>query len=277
MHQLYKEYNGKIRMVYKHFPLTRIHPYAYPAALAAMAANDQGMFWEMTDALFENGGNLSNETILALAQKIGLNMDLFKQNLLSPKIKEEVEKDMAQAVSLDIKGTPTFFINGRKLSGAKPYEAFKTVIEEELGKIKIATVDKETIKKEVPEVKREPLKKEAVAAREEPAKEIKPEVKEEAPKQEAPKEVPIPIVKEEPKKEEVAAVKEAAPKEAKPEIKEDVAKKEVTPIKKESPKTETLAGQEKNNWLKPLIVIILVIVAATVTYYILRKRKGNAS
>lgn len=114
----------------------KIHPYAYLAALASMAAYEQGKFWEMSKLLFENYNNLNADVIIELARKIDLDMNLFKQSLFSFKYKEAIDSDIAQGISLGIKGTPTFFINGHMLSGFKPYEAFKTIIDKELSRDK---------------------------------------------------------------------------------------------------------------------------------------------
>lgn len=101
-----------------------------------MAANEQGKFWEMVQLLFENYNSLNADVIMVLAKKIDLDIDLFKQSLFSFKYKDEIDSDIAQGIALGLRGTPTFFINGRMLSGMKPYGDFKAIIDRELSKIK---------------------------------------------------------------------------------------------------------------------------------------------
>lgn len=109
------KYPNDLRFVYRHFPLDQ-HPQAIPAALGAEAAKQQGKFWEMYDALFANQAELSEETIVRLAQNLGLGMDAFNQDRKSATIAAIVEKDRADGTSFAINSTPTFFLNGRKLT-----------------------------------------------------------------------------------------------------------------------------------------------------------------
>jgi protein-disulfide isomerase len=132
--QLEKDYEGKIRVVMKHHPLD-FHPRAKPAALAAMAAGEQGKFWEMHNLLFANqNGGLEDSNITQYAEQLGLNMDKFKADMQLPKFQAQISKETALAMQIGATGTPAFFINGRKLSGAQPIENFKRIIDEELGK-----------------------------------------------------------------------------------------------------------------------------------------------
>jgi protein-disulfide isomerase len=131
--QLEEEYKGKIKLAFKHQPLP-FHPNAKPAAMAAMAAQEQGKFWEMHDKLFANQRALDRASLEKYAQEIGLDMGKFKAALDSGKFNEAIEADSAEGSRLGANGTPTFFINGRTLVGAQPIEAFKRVIDEELKK-----------------------------------------------------------------------------------------------------------------------------------------------
>jgi protein-disulfide isomerase len=131
--QLEKEYAGKVRMVWKNFPLS-FHQNAMPAAQAAMAADAQGKFWPMHDKLFANNTALERKDLEKYAQELGLNMDKFKADLDSGKYKAVVDAETKEGSTLGVTGTPAVFINGRKISGAYPFDTFKKIAEEELAK-----------------------------------------------------------------------------------------------------------------------------------------------
>jgi protein-disulfide isomerase len=133
--QLEKEYAGKVRMTWKNFPLP-FHNNAEPAAQAAMAANAQGKFWEMHDTLFTNNTALERADLEKYAQNIGLNMAKFKADLDAKKYKEQIEAETKEGQAVGVNGTPAVFINGRKISGAYPWETFKKIADEELAKKK---------------------------------------------------------------------------------------------------------------------------------------------
>jgi protein-disulfide isomerase len=133
--QIEDAYKGKIRLAFKHQPLP-FHNNAEPAAEAAMAANEQGKFWEMHDKLFANQQQLDRPSLEKYAQEIGLNMARFKAAMDSSKFKERIQKDSAEGMKVGANGTPTFFINGRKVEGAQPFDNFKSVIDAELAKAK---------------------------------------------------------------------------------------------------------------------------------------------
>ncbi len=131
--QLQKDYGDDLRIVFKHNPLSR-HPRAMPAAVAAEAARKQGKFWEMHDKLFANAKQLTDENFLAWAAEIGLDLEAFKKDLTDPGLKQRVTRQQRQGMTLGAGGTPSFFINGRFLSGARPVESFKALIDEEMNK-----------------------------------------------------------------------------------------------------------------------------------------------
>src|SRR5687768_11128220 len=109
-----------------------MHQNAMIAAEAALAANAQGKFWEMHDKMFANMRALERADLERYAQEIGLDMARFRRSLDTHEFKREIEADMALAAQLGARGTPSFFINGRPLRGAQPFEGFKTVIDEEV-------------------------------------------------------------------------------------------------------------------------------------------------
>jgi len=109
-----------------------IHDKAPRAHAAGEAANRQGRFWEMHDKIFANPRDLSDEAYLRYAAEIGLDVDRFKQDLDSEAVKDRIDRDTGQAAKVGVTGTPSFFINGRFLSGAQPFGAFKQILDEEL-------------------------------------------------------------------------------------------------------------------------------------------------
>jgi protein-disulfide isomerase len=131
--QIEDTYKDKVRIAFKHQPLP-FHNNAEIAAEASMAANEQGKFWEMHDKLFANQQQLDRVSLEKYAQEIGLNMARFKAALDASKFKDRIQKDSAEGMKVGANGTPTFFINGNKVEGAQPFDAFKAVIDRELAK-----------------------------------------------------------------------------------------------------------------------------------------------
>jgi protein-disulfide isomerase len=131
--QIEKEYidTGKVRFVYRDYPLS-FHLNATAAAMAAECAGEQGKYWEYHDALFEHQDALDNASLKQHANDLGLDTASFNRCLDSGEMAEEVQKDFQEGMRLGIRGTPTFFINGQRLVGALPYQAFRQVIEQEI-------------------------------------------------------------------------------------------------------------------------------------------------
>jgi protein-disulfide isomerase len=132
--EVLKRYDGKVRLVHKDLPLDRIHPEARQAAEAARCADDEGKFWEYHDKLYASSPNAAPEDLKSHAKDLGLKQDLFDKCLTSGKYKAAIQKDMNEAASLGLTGTPTFFINGRELSGAQSVEIIGQIIDEELSR-----------------------------------------------------------------------------------------------------------------------------------------------
>lgn len=122
---------GKVKLVFRDFPLS-FHPHAQAASEASECADDQGKFWEYHDALFKNQNALSPALYTQLAEQLGLDGGQFKQCVDSGKHTQEVQNDFAYGSQVGVSGTPTFFINGIKLVGAQPFQAFKQIIDAEL-------------------------------------------------------------------------------------------------------------------------------------------------
>ncbi len=131
--QVMKEYEGRIRFTYRHYPLPN-HPAARPAAEASACAAEQNRFWEYHDRLFSNQGKLAAADLKQYATDVGLNMADFTSCVDTHKFAKQVDEDLAAANQVGVNGTPAFFVNGRILSGAQPYAVFKRVIDEELAR-----------------------------------------------------------------------------------------------------------------------------------------------
>lgn len=130
--QLMAAYPGKIRFVYRHLPLTSIHPEAMPAAEAAMCAGEQNAYWQYHDRLFENQESLGEALYVQLATDLGLNLEAFNNCRETHKYQAQIQADMDFAVGLGVQSTPTFFINGLAMVGAQPLTTFTQLIEKEL-------------------------------------------------------------------------------------------------------------------------------------------------
>jgi len=131
--QVLSTYGDKIRFVYRHYPLPN-HPFARPAAEAAACAGEQGKFWPYHDRLFANPGKLSDADLKQHAVDLGLNTAQFNTCVDTHKLKAQVDNDLKDGEEAGVNGTPAFYINGRMLSGAQPFEAFKKIIDEELAR-----------------------------------------------------------------------------------------------------------------------------------------------
>ncbi len=129
--ELLKDYGKDVRVVWKNNPLP-FHPNAMPAAKAAMAAGEQGKFWEMHEKIFADQQHLDEQTFEKYATELGLNMGKWKASFASDKFANSIKEDQAVAEKFGARGTPSFFINGRPLRGAQPKEQFKAVIDKEI-------------------------------------------------------------------------------------------------------------------------------------------------
>lgn len=134
MHQIAEAYGAKVRFAYKPYPLP-IHSNAIIAALAARSAQKQGRFWPFHDRLYQQEG-LDFDTLVRYAEEAGMDVKALTEDIATLSDAPSVTKDMRQARRLGVDSTPTFFINGRELSGAQPLEAFAAVIDDEVARAK---------------------------------------------------------------------------------------------------------------------------------------------
>ncbi|HEY3304220.1 MAG TPA: thioredoxin domain-containing protein [Candidatus Binatia bacterium] len=126
--------NGQVRFAYQHFALQGEHSFA--AAQGAECAAEQKKFWPYHDKLFQSQGGLAftNAKLKQYARQVGLDVGAFDQCLDSRKYQEKIEDETKRGFELGARGTPTFFLNGRILVGAQPFQVFQTAIEEALAK-----------------------------------------------------------------------------------------------------------------------------------------------
>jgi protein-disulfide isomerase len=126
--QIAEEFKNDIKVAYRHFPLPQ-HTKARPAAYASMAAAEQGKFWEYEEKLFENQDGLDEINLLGYAQAFGLDMDKFKQDMASQKIKDYVNQDYQAGTKYGVEATPTFYLNGKKLT-LTSFESLRSQVSE---------------------------------------------------------------------------------------------------------------------------------------------------
>ena len=135
------KYGDDVAIVFKHQPLP-FHKNALGAALAMQAAHKQGKAWEMHDKMFEGEANrqkergkevtLTRENYKKYAEELGLDVDRFLKDLDDPALKQQIDDDQKVAAKIGARGTPRFYINGQVIVGARPYEDFERIIEQEI-------------------------------------------------------------------------------------------------------------------------------------------------
>ena len=142
LEQVIATYGDDVRIVFRQFPLSRIHANAQKAAEASLCAEEQGKFWQLHDAMFQDQRNLGLVSIKEKAALVGLDIDSFNTCLDTDRYADAVAADLAAGSQLGVTGTPAVFINGIFLSGAQPFEEFAKIIDAELsrnGKVESAS------------------------------------------------------------------------------------------------------------------------------------------
>jgi protein-disulfide isomerase len=130
--ELLSVFGDRVVFVFRHFPLVSQHPNAWRAALAAEAAGAQHRFWEMHNHLLSHQHALSDDELKSHARALGLDMEEFERDLHDPAVAERVRQDATGGLQSGVMGTPTFFVNGRRLEGGFRSRELSTAIESAL-------------------------------------------------------------------------------------------------------------------------------------------------
>ena len=133
--QVLDKYPGKVRLVFRDYPIASLHPQAPKAHEAARCAGDQAKFWEYHDVLFERSPKMSPQDLKQYALDLKLDAAAFDQCLDSGKHTAGVDKDFQEGAGLGLTGTPSFFINGKQIVGAQPLATFQRIVDGELAKV----------------------------------------------------------------------------------------------------------------------------------------------
>ncbi len=129
--RIMRDYKDKVRLVIKQYPY-KYRDFAFMSSEAALAANEQGKFWQMHELLLKRSPKLDRNSLISYAKEIGLDVVKFTEALDNKRFAPLVERDLRLAQSLDLYNTPTIFINGIKVVGNRPYEYYKKIIDKEL-------------------------------------------------------------------------------------------------------------------------------------------------
>jgi protein-disulfide isomerase len=132
LNQVLEKYQGKVKLVFKNFPLST-HQFARKAAAAALAAGKQGKFWELHDRLFQNYNRLNDQVVQEQAKELGLDLQKFDKDMADPQIMQVINQDMQDGAKAGVRGTPTLFVNGSLLRNTN-LEGFQAAIDKELEK-----------------------------------------------------------------------------------------------------------------------------------------------
>ena len=130
LEQVLEKYPNQVKLVFKNFPL-RNHKFAMQAAIAALAAEKQGKFWEFHDLLFKDYNHLNEQKIREIAQQLNLDMEKFEKDRKNPQIMAMINRDLSEGNQAGVRGTPTVFINGRLLRN-RSMAGFQELIEKAL-------------------------------------------------------------------------------------------------------------------------------------------------
>jgi len=134
LEQVLEKYPTDVKLIYKNFPL-RNHNYPKPAAIAAMAADRQGRFWDFHDEIFLVYNQLNEAKLEEITQKLNLDMERFHRDLKDPGIIQAIGSDVQEGFQAGVRGTPSIFVNGRRLQ-QRSLQGFQTIIDSELAKLR---------------------------------------------------------------------------------------------------------------------------------------------
>lgn len=123
------KYPNEIRYIFRDFPVEELHPGSTEIHIAGECAQEQGKFWSFHDKVFQSQENLNSDTVKAFAAQVGLNINEFDECVNSNRYRGEVATDLEDGREAGVYGTPTFFVNGRKIEGAIPYQAWEELVQ----------------------------------------------------------------------------------------------------------------------------------------------------
>lgn len=129
--KLMQKYQSNVKFVFKHFPIASIHDDATQASIASDCADEQGKFWEYYDLLFNSKG-LDGASLVKYAKQLNLNMDQFQKCLITQKNREKIEKDLADGITLGVRGTPTYIVNDLRIEGVTEMGQWDEIIVKQL-------------------------------------------------------------------------------------------------------------------------------------------------
>jgi protein-disulfide isomerase len=135
--EVLSRYPDQVRVVHRHFPLDTIHPFARPAAEAAMCADEQGKFWEFHDAIFARAGQLSEGSFAEIGSELGLDGDAMGLCITERRYAEYVQNDFDSGQKAGVEGTPAFFVNGLFLKGSRTADDLSRIVDSELERIEL--------------------------------------------------------------------------------------------------------------------------------------------
>ena len=125
-----EQYPKEVKIVFKQFPL-KMHKFAARASAGCLAAGEQGKYWEFHDEVFKNQRSLNDEKLKEIAKGLGLDMKKFDTDLASPRIQALISNDVTEGFRSGVRGTPTLFVNGKRLNN-RSLQGFKQAIDQEL-------------------------------------------------------------------------------------------------------------------------------------------------
>jgi len=135
--EVLSRYPDQVRVVHRHFPLDSIHPFARPAAEAAMCADEQGKFWEYHDAIFARSGRLSEASFAEIGSELGLDGDALGACITERRYADFVQQDFDAGRAAGVTGTPAFFVNGVALKGSRDADELSKIVDSELERAKL--------------------------------------------------------------------------------------------------------------------------------------------
>jgi formate-nitrite transporter family protein len=128
VHRLLDRYPQAVRFVFRNFPIPQMHPHAQQAAEAAEAAGGQGKFWEMYELVLQPAARLDIEALLSDAERIGLDMPRFRNELSGHVHEAKIERDVQEGIRNGVNQTPKFYVNGQRIDGKVPLEGLTNAV-----------------------------------------------------------------------------------------------------------------------------------------------------